>query len=98
MLYKYLLELGYNKQEIELIINKNLLFSYDDETLYKKFKSNYEYLLNIGYSKNDLRKITFTGIFVYNVASIERKINYFINLGYSLDELKKMSLKHLAIF
>lgn len=38
MLYEYMLELGYTKEEIDLIINDYSLKRYKKETLYHKIK------------------------------------------------------------
>ena len=100
MLYEYMLELGLNNKEIEIIINKNKLYQYNEEILYKKLKDNYNYLLGLGYSNNEIKNFLFESIFLftYGVSVIEKKINNLINLGYSMDEIRKMSIKHQAIF
>ncbi len=87
--YKFLLNLGYTKEEI-IKMTKSLpsLYGLSEENITNKIN----FLIKQGYSKEEVIKITKTlpALYSYSEETITNKINFLIKQGYSKEEVIKM--------
>ena len=90
---KYMLEFGYNDEDINKICDNYSLSSFRIDTLYDKIKKNSLFLLSLGYSKQDVIKMTklLPALFGLSVENIKQKIDDLISLGYGRQDVIKMT-------
>lgn len=90
---KYMLEIGYTKEEIEKIINTYPLYTLIEYTLLENIKNIFEVLLNLGYTRKEIIRMTKSHpqIYGYSIDNIKQKINDIMSLGYIKEEVIKMT-------
>ena len=97
---KYMLDFGYNDDDINKICNAYPLNNLRVDTLYDKIKENSLFLLSLGYSKNDIIKMTklLPALLAYGIENIRQKLDDLIELGYSKQDVIKMTKLFPALF
>ena len=97
---KYMLDFGYNDDDINKICNAYPLNNLRVDTLYDKIKENSLFLLSLGYSKNDIIKMTklLPALLAYGIENIRQKLDDLIELGYSREYVIKMTKLLPALF
>ena len=90
---KYMLEFGYNNDDIDKICDNYSLSSFRIDTLYDKIKKNSLFLLSLGYSKQDVIKMTklLPALFGLSVENIKQRLDDLISLGYGRQDVIKMT-------
>ena len=90
---KYMLEFGYNDEDINKICDNYSLSSFRIDTLYDKIKKNSLFLLSLGYSKQDVIKMTklLPALFGLSVENIKQRLDDLISLGYGRQDVIKMT-------
>ena len=98
--YNYLIDFGFKREDIDIIINTYPLNELVPSTLLKHIKENNDYFLNYGYNKSQIIKmvIKLPQLFCYNVENIKQKIDDLISLGYTKEQVKKMTILTPALY
>ena len=97
---KYMLEFGYNNDDIDKICDAYPFNTFRIDTLYDKIKENSLLLLSLGYSKQDVIRMTklLPALFGYSIENIKQKLDDLIELGYSKQDVIKMTKLFPALF
>ena len=97
---KYMLDFGYNDDDINKICNAYPLNNLRVDTLYDKIKENSLFLLSLGYSKNDIIKMTklLPALFSHSIENIRQKLDDLVELGYSRENVIKMTKLFPTLF
>lgn len=100
MIEKYLLNFGFNEQQIKNILKDNLTKEDDKTTLYKKIKLNNGWFYMNGFSSKNIIKIVsdIPQIYTLPTTQIDEIYNCFLSLGYLRIETRKILIKTPRIF
>lgn len=95
MIEKLMLELWYNKEDIELIKESYSVKDLKEETLFNNIKRNYYFFLGLGYKKEEVIKMTKSLLSIYglNINNIKEKIDFYKSI--ELNELILIDTKQL---
>jgi len=98
MIYRYLLSLGYNEEEINKISNVCRKLKVED--IYKIVNDKIDYLINLGFSMEDIINITvkYPNIFLKDREIIDEMIDCFLKNGYIMEEILIILKKNPIIF
>ena len=91
--YNYLIDFGFKREDIDIIVNTYPINKTVSATLLKHIKENCDYLLEFGYTKSQIIKTTKTipNLFEYSAENIKKKLENLILLGYSKIQVIKMT-------
>ena len=100
MVDKYLLELGYNKDEIDKIRSFASLRRYSKKELINRIKEVYYGFLKLSYSKKDIISMTVfhPGLFAYSIDTIKCKIFELKSLGFDKNAVSYITKMYSKIF
>ncbi len=99
-IYKYMLEFGFKKEQIDKIVYKYSIKNMLPTTLLNNIQKNNQWFLENGYNKNNIIKMTISSpaICELSIENIKQKIEDLITLGYTKEQIIKMTILLSSIF
>ena len=91
-LEKYMLDFGYSKNDMQIIINSYPFVELKDETKLNNIKNINNFFLSLGLQKEEIINcsVIFPNIYTFSIQNLENKIKDLITLGYSKEDTIKI--------
>ena len=92
MLEECLSDFGFNKSQINHVLNSYSIYKSNKFTIYNLINSNNEWFISHGFSKQEIIKMVaiVPSIYAFSSSKIETKYNYFISFGYTEEQTHKI--------
>lgn len=92
MLEECLSDFGFNKSQINHVLNSYSIYKSNKFTIYNLINSNNEWFISHGFSKQEIIKLVaiVPSIYAFSSSKIEIKYNYFISFGYTEEQTHKI--------
>lgn len=92
MLEECLSDFGFNKSQINHVLNSYSIYKSNKFTIYNLISSNNEWFISHGFSKQEIIKMVaiVPSIYAFSSSKIEIKYNYFISFGYTEEQTHKI--------
>lgn len=92
MLEGYLSDFGFNKSQINHVLNSYSIYKSNKYTIYNLIKTNNEWFISHGFSKQEIIKMVTVvpSIYTFSSNKIQANYDYFISFGYTEEQTHKI--------